>query len=336
MYFDESISLIRELSMEKGFISSADYAAGMKEQVLPYIEERRQNKELTALDGANLYTSFFTADEPKGTVMLLHGFTENIEKFSEVIFAFLKEGYSVLCYDQRGHGRSYRYPGVESYDITHVGHFEDYLKDAELVYNSWMKDAVKPLILMGHSMGGAVAALILERGILPFDKAVLTSPMVAPATGGFPAWTGDLICRAAILAGKGKKRIFLSKPYTGEEKFEDSCANSRERFDWYDEIKRTTPVFQNSSPTYRWTKESIGVTRNILAKGQPEKVRIPVLILQASDDNTVEGAPQEALAKRLAKGRLVRIENARHEIYRSVDEVCGKWWKEITDFLKEE
>lgn len=321
--------------MNKGFISAANYAEDMKNIVLPYLEERRQDEELTALDGAKIFTSFFTADEPKGTLFLLHGFTENIIKFSEVIYAFLNEGYSVCAMDQRGHGKSWRAPGVGSYDLTHVDRFEDYLTDAELVYDRWMKDAPRPHILMGHSMGGAVAALTLERGILSFDKAILTSPMIAASTGGFPAWTGAAICRGAILFGKGKKRIFLAKPYTGEETFEDSCANSRERFDWYNEIKRTTPVYQNSNPSYRWTLESLKVTKKILAAGAPEKVKIPVLVFQASDDNTVEPEPQKVFAGRLPKGKLIRIENAKHEIYRSVDEVCQEWWDRIKEFLKD-
>ena len=317
------------------FELTENYAQHMAQDVVPYIEARRENETLTALDGTKLYTSFFTADGPKGTVLLLHGFTENIEKFSEVIYGFLKEGYSVATLDQRGHGRSGRTEGVKSLDVTHVGRFDDYLTDVELVYDRWMKDAKAPRILFGQSMGGAVSILTLERGMLSFDKAILTSPMVAPSTGGFPAWTGAAICRGAILLGKAKERIFLSKPYTGDEKFEDSCAKSRERFDWYDEMKRTTPVFQNSSPSYRWTLESMKVCGRILAKGVPEKVSIPVLIFQASEDYTVEGKPQELLASRLPKGTLKRIENARHEIYRSEDAVCNEWWDDITAFLNQ-
>ena len=320
--------------MGKNLVHADDYAMAMKEQVLPYLQERRQDEILKATDQASLFTSFFTADEPRGTVMLLHGYTENIEKFSEVIYGFLKEGYSVCTYDQRGHGRSYRDPELKYHYLTHVDRFEDYLTDAEMVYDRWMKDAPSPKILFAHSMGGGVAALILERGLVSFDKAVLNSPMIAPATGNFPAWTGKAICRGAKLLGKSKEMIFLAGPYTGEEKFEDSCASGKERFDWYNEVRKTHPEFQNCSPSYSWTLESLKVCGKILAKGKPEKIRIPVMIFQASDDHTVLAEPQAAFASRLPQGQIVRIENARHEIYRSGNEAADEWWDKMMEFIE--
>lgn len=321
--------------MGKGLVHSEDYAVYMNEQVLPYLEKRRQNEKLKTLDQISLYTSFFTADECRGTVMLLHGFTENIEKFSEVIYGFLKEGYSVCAYDQRGHGRSYRDPNLKFHYLTHVEKFEDYLTDAELVYDRWMKDAKSPKILFSHSMGGAVAALTLERGMLSFDKAVFNSPMIAPATGNFPAWTGRAICRGAKLMGKSREMIFLSGPYTGEEKFEDSCASGEDRFNWYNEIRKTHPEFQNCSPTYSWLLESLKVCGKILAKGKPEKIAIPVILFQASDDQTVLADPQQTFVDRLPNGKLVRIENARHEIYRSGNEAVDTWWDQVIRFIEE-
>ena len=288
--------------MGKGLVHSENYSVIMNEQVLPYLEARRQNETLKTPDQISLYTSFFTADDCRGTVMLLHGFTENIEKFSEVIYGFLKEGFSVCTLDQRGHGRSYRDPKLKYHYLTHVDHFEDYLKDAELVYDRWMKEAKAPRILFSHSMGGAVAALILERGLVSFDKAVFNSPMIAASTG--------------------------------KEKFEDSCASGRERFDWYNDIQKAHPEFQNCSPTYNWTLESLKVTRKILAKGQPEKIRIPVILFQASDDQTVLAAPQKAFVERLSDGKLVRIENARHEIYRSGNEAVDTWWDQVMNFIE--
>lgn len=315
-------------------IRSENYTQQMNQVVLPYLQERRQNEGLKSKDGTLLYTSFFTADVPKGTVLLLHGFTENIEKFSEVIYSFLQLGYSVAALDMRGHGRSKRDPYLKAHYLTHVERFDDYLDDVEVVYDRWMKEAQRPFILFSHSMGGAVAALTLEKGKLLFDKAVLNSPMIAPSTGGVPAAAGQAICLAAGAIGRKRKRIFLAGPYTGEEKFEDSCASGLERFNWYNEIRKSRPEFQNSAPTYQWTYESMGVTRRILKKGEPEKVQIPVLIFQASDDNTVEAAPQEAFAAALPKGKLIRVENARHEIYRSGDEAVDAWWKDLISFVE--
>ena len=89
-------------------VMSPDYTGTMSSVVLPFLRDRETQVPLTAQDGTPLYCVTYNADRPSGTVLVLHGFTENAYKYSELIYSLLRSGFSVAAYDQRGHGRSGR------------------------------------------------------------------------------------------------------------------------------------------------------------------------------------------------------------------------------------
>ena len=318
-----------------GLVVSENYAQTMEQAVLPYLEKRRTEQTVEGAGGRPLYCVRYDADAPRGTVMIVHGFTENAFKYAELIHSMLRNGYSVCAYDQRGHGRSWRPEGIDDLSLTHVDAFEEYVTDLEKVVEALLTPMPRPWLLFAHSMGGAVFSLFLERHSGVFARAALCAPMIVPATGGMPAALTALMCRAAIALGKGKKRVFVSKPYAGPEDFATGCATGRERFDWYDAIKAAVPEYQNNGPTYRWTLESLGVKKAILAPGAAERIDIPVRIYTAQDDNSVMPEPQQQLAQRLSQGQRTLVKGARHEIYRSTDAVLFPWWRGILAFWDE-
>lgn len=315
--------------MEK-FICEANYINDMQNVALPYITERRTDEHIPSFDSNPIHIASFKADEPHGTVVVVHGYTESIEKYHEVIYYLLVSGYNVIIYEQRGHGTSYR--AVDDKTLTHIESFDEYVLDLETVVKHAKEGSELPMYLLAHSMGGAVAALYLEKHPNDFAKAVLLSPMIAPSTNGVPAGITKLIARTAILFGKGKKRVFVMQPYPGKEHFEDSCASSQARFDYYEAIKSTHEDFQNYSASYKWMLESVKVTRKILKKGEVEKITIPVLMAQATDDTTVLLVPQNEFAKRLPNCKVIYA-RCKHETFRAHDEVWNKLLDDILGFL---
>ena len=93
-------------------------------------------------------------------------------------------------------------------------------------------------------------------------------------------------------------------------------------------------MFRNNSPTYGWTLESIDVTDKLLAPGAPERIDAKVRLYTAALDDTVLPEPQAAFIARVKGGERVVVEGAKHEIYRSPDDVLFPWWHEVLDFLK--
>ena len=67
-----------------------NYAEEMKSVVLPYLEERKMAGFLEVKEGESLYYAHYKADEPRASIVMVHGFSEAIDKFSEMVFYFLQ------------------------------------------------------------------------------------------------------------------------------------------------------------------------------------------------------------------------------------------------------
>ena len=327
---------------EDGLVLSEHYAETMENEVLPFLKAREQRLTVEGQGGKPLYCVRYDADAPKGTVLVLHGFTESTEKFTELYYSLLQNGLSVAAYDQRGHGRSWRDEAAKKdISLTHIGNFNEYVRDLERVCDEALKGMPRPWMIFAHSMGGAVTGLFLERHADIFSRAALCAPMIAPQTAGMPRLTVEMMCRFFKLIGQGKRRVFISKPYDGPEDFNAGFASSRVRFassrvrfDWYDKIKKKHREFWNNGPSYSWTLEAIKVTKRLLASGAPEKIACPVKLYTAENDNSVLPEPQQQFIGRVKRGERVLVKGAMHEIFRSTDEVLFPWWHDVLTFLK--
>lgn len=249
-------------------------------------------------------------------VVIVHGFTESAEKFRELAWLFLQQGYSVLLYDQRGHGCSTRLN--RDPDTVYVRHFDDYVRDlASLVYELKQRLYYEDLYLYAHSMGGCVAARALERYPLMFKKCVLNAPMIAMNTKGVPTFACKLLADFFLLMGQGKRRFFGHKPYSPDEKFENSCTTSHPRFDFYAKKRAEVPQYTTTAASYRWIREALRAHDRVMRKAALDAICTPILVFRAEHDFSVD---PDAMAKFVAAvpcAQLVDVPNVRHEIYRS-------------------
>ena len=317
---------------EDFLVRDSSYAEIMDSTVLPWLKQRESAEYIPGFRDCPLYAVSWQADNPAGTVFIVHGFTENAFKYAELVWSLLHLHYSVVAYDQRGHGRSWRDTGVSDISVTHVDRFSEYLEDFRIICETYRSRMPAPFLLFAHSMGGAVGTLFLEQHPDFFSGAVLSSPMVAPDLGGIPAGFASLLSGIAGLFGRKKKHPFFMKPYSGPEDFSSSCATDPGRFSWYDGIKERNPEFRNSVPSWQWSREAVRVTGKILAPGAPEKINCPVLLCSAEIDHSVLQQPQAALIDRIPGGKQLLVRNAKHEIYRSVNDVFFPWWHEVLAF----
>ncbi len=315
----------------RDFLCEHELFTAMRSEVLPFLSSRRRAGHFAGYDGNPLRFVRYDADRPRGTVLMLHGLNESTEKYREMIYYFLKDGLSVLIFDQRGHGRSHR--AVKA-GLVYVHRFAEYVRDARRAIKGPLSTCPAPYFLFGHSMGGAVAALLLEYGKHPFARAILSSPMVRTFRYPHipPALVG-LACSAVSAIGLGKRGVSIRKKHAREEDFANSCALSRARFDAYASLKQMQPKYASGTITFSWTREAIGVTRHILAKGAPEGVTIPVHIYSAERDHLVEPAEQRELAARLPKGKFIPVAGSKHEIYMASDDILHPYLDSILDFF---
>ncbi len=135
---------------------------------------------LTTGDGLTLARMAWPAvGTPRGTVLIVHGLGEHCERYVRLAANLTAAGWLVQSYDQRGHGAS---EGARGDIATSTS----LLDDLALVLDTLHEEQVpRPLVLLGHSMGGAVAARLLADGSkagvdADVDALVLSSPALDP------------------------------------------------------------------------------------------------------------------------------------------------------------
>lgn len=328
----------RKENVKVELISEEHYREQMEEKVEPELAKKRRWGYMRACHGTpdqKIYYEYYPLEDPRGNLVISHGFTETAEKYQELIYYFLKEGYQVFIMEHRGHGRSFR--EVEDVSLTHVEHFRFYVED----FSRFAKRVVlpasrnRPLYLFAHSMGGAVGAAVLERSPGLFERAVLSSPMMKVNMGRAPVWLAWLVAAACTAFGNGKRYAPGHRPYPGEGNFEKSSSTSRARFEYYEEKKKKTPWMQNHGASCRWAVEGLAGAARVRSRRGSRRVSCPVLVLQAEQDAFVADRGEVLFGRRVPEGKCVRFPKTRHELYRSDNETLRKYLETIFLFLEE-
>lgn len=304
----------------------------MKTVAEPVLSSARQNGWL-ALQGGELYYELYSQKDARGTVVICHGFSESERKYDEFIYYLLKAGFQAAVYDQRGHGKSIR--EGKSDNVVHIHDFEDYVKDLHLFMDKVLKSFSEglPLYLYGHSMGGCVGALYLEEYPGNFQKAILNAPMLTIQMGACPLFIAKAICDVKKLFGKGCERTFFQGDFDLEEPFASSCATSEARHNYYHAIRRDHPCYQSSGASYSWGSQSILAGRHAMRRKNIAKITIPVMVFMAGKDSQVKNKALKKFVKELPDGKLVNYPEARHEIYRSQNDILSKYLNELVEFF---
>lgn len=124
---------------------------------------------LAMADGQRLFLRDWPLAGARGGVLLVHGLGEHSGRYHRLAAWFNQRGYAVRGYDQRGHGRS---PGRRG----GLRHGDDLLEDLATVYLDYASGLPQPPLLLGHSLGGLVAARAVLDGRVEPPALLLSSP----------------------------------------------------------------------------------------------------------------------------------------------------------------
>lgn len=128
-----------------------------------------QSFELKTADGLSLAGRAWMPETPHAIIALVHGIAEHSGRYAFLAERANQRGLGVVSVDLRGHGRS---PGERSY----VERFDDYLLDVDaLLAKATELAAGRPVFLMGHSMGGAIALRWVAQRRQPVAGLILSS-----------------------------------------------------------------------------------------------------------------------------------------------------------------
>jgi lysophospholipase len=279
-------------------------------------------------------------DTCRGTVVLLPGRSEFLEKYDTVARAWRERGFLVIGMDWRGQGRSSRFLS-EHAPLRQRGHVPDYgiwLDDLDRFLDAVAAPAARgPLLACAHSQGGHVTLRHMARSPGRFDAAVLSAPM----TGIFvqPGWVPSRVARTFARAGVRLGRAASYLPGQGDydsarHRFAGNPVTSDPALwavhhQWF----RHDPALVVGGVTHGWLDATY---RSLDALAQPEAaagVEVPMLALVPGRDTVVPPESQQAVCARYPRCRVRVLPDAMHEVLMERDDIRSAAWAEIDGFL---
>ncbi|MGO4573563.1 alpha/beta fold hydrolase [Microvirga sp. 2TAF3] len=271
--------------------------------------------------------------EPKGTVCILQGRAEFIEKYFEVVGELLARGFAVVAFDWRGQGLSGRQ--VKNARKGHIRRFADFRHDLEAVRDQVLVPHMpQPHFALAHSMGGAIALSAAYESWLPFRRLVTTTPMIALSMIK-PLRTVAILARVLRWLGFGKAFVpgggetsISTKPFKGNRLTSDPVRYARNA-----EAASAIGAGAIGAPTVAWLDAAFRFMKRFTDPRYALKIRLPTLIIAAGADPVCATPATERFAARLKAGHAIVIPGARHEIMMERDDIREQFWAAFDAFI---
>lgn len=257
---------------------------------------------LQGTEGAIAYR-VWPHEHPARVVILAHGYGEHIGRYEHVAAALVERGAVVAGPDHLGHGRS------EGERVL-VADYEHVIDDLHAVVGAVTAEHPGlPVVLVGHSMGGLIAARYAQRHGDGLAALVLSGPVLGN-------WTQatDLLALDEIPDVPLDPETLSRDPAVG-------AAYAADELVWHGPFKRTT-------------LESLGAALQTI-DAAPPLGDLPTLWVHGEEDPLVPVGPSRAGVEGLGLTNLRRqvYPGARHEVFNETnqDEVIGT----VADFIDE-
>jgi len=268
--------------------------------------------------------------EAKGTVVLLQGRSECIEKYYETINDLTARGLWVATFDWRGQAGSGRL--LDGSRAGHVARFADYEADLSLFLEKIvLPDARLPFFIVAHSTGALVAlsqAPSLENRI---ERMVLAAPFVALGGQSMSQRRIAIIARLASLTGLGHRTFRKGEPSFDFAR--NVVSSDVRRFARNAAIYAEHPELSIGWPSARWLNETLGAMARVTHQDHLTRIRIPTLLLCPTADVLVPRKAIGDLARIFRAARLIEIDGARHELFQEADRYRAQALAAIEAFI---
>lgn len=267
---------------------------------------------LTAADGTRLRAGLWQASASKGTVFLLPGRTEYVEKYGRTAEVLARAGYATLSIDWRGQGMADR--PLPDRMVGHVADFAEYQRDLDaLLAFARRRGLPEPWHMLAHSMGGCIGLRGLMRN-LPFRAAAFTAPMWGIL---IPAWQKPLAEVLSALSrhlrfdhlytpGTGRKTYVTDVPFTGNTLTTDAVM-----WDYMKQQALAHPELSLGGPSLGWLRAALVECHTLGLLPAPD---LGCLCALGSQERVVDPGPIHRRMQSWPKGRLMLVQGAEHEV----------------------
>ena len=262
---------------------------------------RSRVTEAMSRDGVKQLVRHWDADDPKASVLVLHGIAEHSGRYEHVGSTLAAAGYSTVAYDHHGHGGSGGRRG-------HIPDFEVFLDDVEDQLAALRADGL-PVLLLGHSMCGLIAFRYAVSDRPQPDVLLLSGPALGAVV---PAWQRIV----APIMGRIAPKVFIKSEFDGDLLSTDPDVGFAYEADPLRVKGATARLGQQLFEAMEYANEHI------------DRLRVPTLVVHGADDPIV---PPEFSAPIGARPEATRhvVQGMRHEVFNEPN------WEETVSRLAE-
>ncbi|MER0238720.1 alpha/beta hydrolase [Fulvimarina sp. MAC8] len=305
-------------------------------------------KIMTTTDGVELRCAISKPDDGnRGTILLLQGRNETVEKYFETMADLNARGFTVATFDWRGQGASAarRLKAAEKADpprktgrrIGHVRRMKGYRTDLEcVVKNLLLPDCRPPYSVLAHSMGGLVALVAADELTNRIERMVLTAPLVSLPESWIPAGLVSGVAWIARLVGFGRVPVKIGAlPGAVGTPADNPLTSDPRRFERNKLLAKTYPGLFLSAPTFGWVASMTSAMRRFDRSTVIARHSIPTLFICAGSDRVVSTRAAERLAWRMRTASSLTLPEARHELLQEKDRYREPLLAAVETFLGE-
>jgi len=221
---------------------------------------------------------------------------------------------------------------IDDINKSFINDFERHDKDLEKILVEIIDPFFsKPLIGIGHSMGGCLMLSAFKNHPDKFSHGILSAPMLGFKNEKF------LRAASSIMRVFMKDTDYLigSKPNMGiETPFEENdLTTDRFRYKRTQKLVRKKPDIRLWGVTNAFAKSVSNRFKTIRKKNWVEDIKTKILIINSINDKVVDSNKTLEINKRLKNSKIVNFQNCEHEIFIENDINRKILWEAIDSFL---
>ena len=281
---------------------------------------------LTTVDSVRIRVAVWNTTAVQGTVVLLPGRTEYIEKYGRAATDLAARGYCTVTLDWRGQGLADR--ALADRMTGHVADFGNYQADLDAAMG-WARSCglPEPFYLIAHSMGGCIGLRALIRG-LPVKAAAFSAPMWGILMAAWMRPVATAIASASrwfnfdgrYAPGTGPSTYVVDSPFQG-----NTLTTDAEMWDYMRRQALAHPEVSLGGPSLGWLNCALAECHTLSLLPSPD---VPALCALGTAEKIVDVAPVHARMGRWPRGRLEMFAGAEHEVMMERPALRGRFFDE--------
>jgi lysophospholipase len=264
------------------------------------------------------YAIFGAVGRPlKGTVVILTGRNECIEKYYETVRDLSKRGFGVAIFDWRGQGGSQRLR--KDPQRGYVERFASYVNDIDRFFSEIvLPDCRAPYYVLAHSTGGLAALAAVPILTNRVRRMVLSTPFLT--LDDMPLSVTNSRRLTGFIKAIGLGWVYLTGGPWKESPFEgNNVTSDPARYRRNVAIYQSHPELATGSPTIAWAHAVATASELVHSADFRAKIHIPILFVAAGADKVVSTRAIEHYVRRIRSGSMVTIDGAQHELLQERD-----------------